>query len=128
MWQKVDEYSNTSWREERARLKEFSARMRVDRNATAYIVAFGGRVSCPGEAHRRAARVKLYLTKVGGIQRERIKTIDAGHYDQWMISLYVAPRNDPPLTANIARHPDLEPRKIQILKSCKDLLSISTQE
>ncbi len=123
VWWKVDEYSNISWREERVRLKEFIARLRAERESTAYIVAFGGRVSCQGEAQRRSARVKLYLTKVGGIQSERIKTIDAGHYDQWMISLYVAPPNAPPLTANIVRYADIEPAKIQILKSCKNLPS-----
>ena len=120
-WWKVDEYSNISWREERARLKEFSARLRAERDATAYIVAFGGRVSCPGEAHLRAARVKSYLTKVERIQRARIKTIDAGHQEQWLISLYVGPPNAPPLTADMAR---IGPSKVQKQKSCKEILSL----
>ena|SRR2546422_4049962 len=125
MWQKVDEYSNTSWREERARLKEFSARLRAERDATAYIVAFGGRVSCPSEAQLRAARVKSYLAKVEHIQSARIKTIDAGHQERWLMSLYVAPPDAPPITVEMARigYFIFDPSKVQERKSCKAVLS-----
>src|SRR5260370_13127518 len=117
IWEKVDEYGNISFRKERARLNQFIARLHAEGDATAYIIAYAGRVSCAGEAQSRANRVRNYLTHKGGIGPKRIKIINAGYHEEWLIELYVAPPNAPPLTKAIFSDYDghLRPDQVSIL-------------
>jgi hypothetical protein len=124
IWEKVDEYGNISFREEKARLDQFILRLRGESRSTAYVIAYAGRVSCAGEARTRANRVKNYLTNVGRIEAKRIQIIDAGCREQWLIDLYTAPPNAPPLTKAVFADYDchLRPGQVVVLKNCKGRL------
>jgi hypothetical protein len=103
MWLKFDEYSQISFNKEKLRLKEFATQLQGQRTATAYIVVYAGRHSCKDEAQARAERVKQYLIRFGHINARRIRTIDAGHQEEWAIALYTAASSDPPLTAEFIK-------------------------
>lgn len=81
----------------------------------AYIVSYGGRRSCRGEALMRAQRAKNYLSKVKGINRQRINTMDAGFQEEWTVELWT--------TAEGAFAPTPMPtadrRDVQIIRNCK---------
>jgi hypothetical protein len=120
IWAKFDEYSNIPFTKEKQRLKNFDQQLRAESTATAYIVAHAGRLSCEGEAQARAERVKQYLIRTGHIEASRIRIIDAGYKEQWLIELYIGPLNAPPLTANIIRntHSEVPPEQLQIVRNC----------
>lgn len=121
IWVKFDEYSRISPKKEEFRLKNFVIQLQAWKTSTAFIVAHAGRRSCKGEAQARANRVKKYLIQSGGIEANRISTIDAGYQEDWTIELFLAPREAPPLTLAIvkAAHPGLSADQVQILVDCK---------
>jgi hypothetical protein len=118
-WVKFDEYSNIRFAEEKRRLDDFVTQLRGQSIATGYIVVHAGRRSCRGEAHARAERVKRYLIRSGRIEASRIRTIDAGHWEDWTIELYIGLLN-PPLTAKILKgfQRTLPPEQVQIVRNC----------
>ena len=120
-WIKFDEYSNLPLKEERVRLGKFITQLRAEKSSTAYIVAHAGRRSCEGEAKARADRVRKYLIRSGRIEASRIRTIDAGHQDEWSIALYTAPPNAPELTPDIIKASEwqLAPEQVQTVRNCK---------
>jgi hypothetical protein len=121
IWAKFDEYGGISSKKEKFRLKNFVIQLRGWKTSAAFIVAHAGRRSCKGEAQARADRVKKYLIESGGIEANRISTIDAGYREEWTIELYLAPREAPPLTLEIIKwsHSGLRPDQVQILGHCK---------
>jgi hypothetical protein len=123
-WIKVDEYSHISFKEENARLNQFIIQLRAQKDVTAYVVTYAGRVSCAGEAQTRAQRIKNYLTRSGGIKAKRIRIIDVGYRQQWWTALYIAEPNMPPLTRTFLRsYQELLPlNQVQILKDCRGRL------
>ena len=80
----------------------------------AYIVSYGGRRSCPGEALIRAQLAKNYLSKLKGINRKRIRTMDAGFQEEWTVELWTTAEGafaPTPL-------PTVNRRDVQRIKSC----------
>ena len=98
IWRKFDEYSKLSFKKQKQRLANFIIQLQNEPSAVAYVVSYSGRVSCPNEAQSRADRVRNYLLSAGQLEPKRIKTIDAGHNDDWVIELWVGPAMAPPLT------------------------------
>jgi hypothetical protein len=117
-WVKFDEYSEISDREELARLKNLVELLRGWTGSVAYIVAWGGRNSCTGEARIRSERVRNFLTQQG-IDGKRVRLIDAGHREKWVISLYTAPASVKPLTRDDLIEATLETNDLKVLKECK---------
>src|SRR5262249_47305963 len=89
-WAKFDEFSNLSFKNQKRRLANSIIHLRADPPETAYIVAHAVRVSCRNEAQARANRARAYLISAGQIDPRRIKTIDAGYKNGWVIALYIA--------------------------------------
>ena len=71
----------------RERLDALGLQLKAAPTFRAYIVSYGGRSSCPGEAKRRAQLAKDYLSKLKGISRQRIRTIDGGFKEEWTVEL-----------------------------------------
>src|SRR5215813_472540 len=117
----VDQYGNISFAEEKKRLNPVIERLRLDKDAIAYVVAHAGRISCSGEARTRANRTKRYLVQTGRLNGDRIKIIDSGYHEEVLVDLYVAPPNAPPLTAQFLAELDNQlPRERRvILTRCK---------
>jgi hypothetical protein len=108
---KIDEYGSISLKEERARLGEFAHRLRDQPTTRAYIIAYAGRRSWPGEARDRAKCVKDYLVKKFKISNRRLLTVDGGYQKETTVALYLGEKGPPPLTS-----PTVDPRDVQIIK------------
>jgi hypothetical protein len=108
---KIDEYGAINPKEERARLDEFARRLRAQPATHAYIIAYGGRRSWPGEARDRANCAKDYLVKKQGIDKGRVVTLDGGYQEEAVVELYILEIGDPPSAS-----PTVDPREVQIIK------------
>jgi hypothetical protein len=81
-----------------------------------YFVSYGGVRSCDGEAKKRAALAKRYLTERKGIDQSRVSILDAGYRSTWVVELWVgnASRHDPPPPQMRA----ISKSKVKITKKC----------
>ena len=109
-----DSYGNISWEDETAHLDNFAIALQNDPDSIGYIIIYGGRRSCIGEAKDRALRAKKYLVQTRVIEESRIKLIDGGYREKLTVILQPAPRAAPKITAS----PTLKPSEVQI-KNCK---------
>jgi hypothetical protein len=98
IWRKFDEFSKLSFQKQKQRLGNFILQLQAEHGAVAYVVSYAGRVSCPNEAQNRANQLRNYLISAGRLEPKRIKTIDAGYNEEWVIELWIAPELAPPLT------------------------------
>ena len=80
----------------------------------AYIISYGGRRSCPGEALMRAQLAKNYLSKLKGVNPQRIRVLDGGFQDQWTVELWIG------ATGAFAPTPmpSIDRRDVQTTRSC----------
>ena len=88
---KLDEYGKLLPKDENERLDKFTMELQMDPTSQGYIIAYGGRVSRPGDAQRAADKAKVYLVTRRGFDRDRIVTIDGGHREQTAIELWLVP-------------------------------------
>ena len=93
---KVDEYGDLRWGDERARLDNFAIEVLNGPEFVGYIVGYGGRRSRRGEALRRAERAKKYLTAVRGVPPERVVTVDGGYREGLTVELIIKPKGETP--------------------------------
>jgi hypothetical protein len=119
-WSKFDEYSRISVREEQERLKNVVIQLNNWEGSVVYVVVYAGKESCVNEAKTRANRVKRFL-KQEGINPKRIRVVDAGYLHSWKISLYIAHKSAPPLTATFINGLDrhLAESEVRISKNCQ---------
>lgn len=88
---KFDEYSDLSFKEEKAHLDVLAVQLRQEPGAQAYIIVYAGRRSPIGEAIRRGNRAKSYLEKSKKTDPERITVVDGGDRENVSVELWVAP-------------------------------------
>ncbi|HEX8291947.1 MAG TPA: hypothetical protein VF570_09345 [Pyrinomonadaceae bacterium] len=88
---RVDEYGNLRWGDERARLDNYIVELRNYPMARACMICYGGRRARAGEARRRCARAADYLKRVGGIDAARIVTLDGGFREEPTVELWRPP-------------------------------------
>ena len=98
------------------RLDAFAFYLKESQNFRAYIMSYGGRRSCRGEAFERARIAKDYLSRIGGIDQDRITAIDAGYLDNWAVYLWVGALGEAP-----PHPPDIDRRGVKIIKTCKSM-------
>jgi hypothetical protein len=91
--EKVDEYGNIKFNDEKARLDAFASRLQTDAGSTGYIIGYG---TCEGEGLARANRAKDYLVNTRGIDAGRITTVDGGCRAELLVQLYVCPQGATP--------------------------------
>jgi len=92
----IDEYGNIHWEDEKARLDNLAIELQSDPMAKGYITCYGGRVGRAGEARRRCARAKGYVSGYRHVPAEQIVTVDGGYREKLTVSLWVVPRGATP--------------------------------
>ena len=101
---RFDEYSDISWRDERARLDNVALALQRVPGAIIYLSVYGGRRGCAGEASRRAIRAKAYLVNRRRIQERRVLWKDDGHREKPTVDVWILPswgvKPDPAPTVN----------------------------
>ncbi len=97
------------------RLDGFALYLKENPSFRAYVISYGGRLSCQCEALRRARFARDYLSKVKGIDRRRMIALDGGYLDQWAVYLWVGGQGDaaPTPLPTVAR------RDARIAGNCK---------
>ena len=93
----LDKYGNIAWDDEKARLDNFAIQLMNEPNQIGYLYVQVGPVSCRGEAQARAVRAKNYMTKVRHADWNRIIWRDIGFSDHFEVSIWLAPRGNPPM-------------------------------
>jgi hypothetical protein len=99
----------------RERLDGLAIYLKTNPSFRAHIIAYGGRRSCRGEAQTRAHLAKEYLTEKKGIDAERIKIVNGGYREEWVVELWHGAEGatvpSPMLT--------IDPGKVKIIKNCR---------
>lgn len=88
---KLDEYGNIKWEDEQARLDNFAIEVLYNPDARGYLFCYGGRVGRVGEARRRCARAKNYVSGYRNVEASRIVTVDGGFREDLTVELWVVP-------------------------------------
>jgi len=94
------------------RLKNLALELQNSPTDQAYIIAYGGQKSYPGEAAASLKRAKDFLVKETGIDPERIVTVDGGYKEQAWRELWIVPPGATPPSAS----PSLDPSEVVIAK------------
>jgi len=116
-----DECCNCTFDDQKARLDNLAVELQNDPSTTAYIIAYGGRGSRPGEASRLGARAVEYLTEQRGIDKSRIVVINGGYREQDCVELWIVPRGaTPPQPRPTVQAGDIKPvRTAPVVRSCR---------
>lgn len=88
---KFDEYGNVNWGDEKPRLDNFAVALLNDPTSLGYLVCYGGRVGRAGEARRRCARAKGYLSGYRRVPAEQVVTVDGGYREELTVEVWVVP-------------------------------------
>ena len=93
------------------KLEAFSAELRADNQYYALLLSYAGKQACKREASKRGLAVKSYLVRKG-IPSKRIKVVDAGYQDEWVVELYLVinGKKGPPLS------PTVERKRVQMIE------------
>lgn len=89
VYRAFDEYSNLTFRDERARLDNFAIMLQEVPEWRGYIVVYAGRRARPNEAKVRGERNRRYVIERRGVEPERVVTIDGGHREIYTVELHV---------------------------------------
>jgi hypothetical protein len=113
---KFDEYGDLPVVKEHERLNNLVQQFAKESEAEAriYIIVYAGRRAHVGEAAARAARVKDYLVKMRGLDKERIVTVDGGYREHLTIELFVRLKGGATPTAS----PTVCPGEVEIIAGC----------
>ena len=109
-----DTYGDISWDDERAHLDNFSIALQEDPNLVGYIIVYAGRCACVNEARDRALRAKKYTVETRGIPESRIKWIDGGYREEFIVFLQPAPTGAPAPTTSST----VKPGEVKFTKNC----------
>jgi hypothetical protein len=110
--QKLDEYGDISFSDEKAHLDSFASKLAQDPGAQGYILVYAGRRARAGEAQVRAGRAKQYLVDELGLDERRIVVVDGGHRDELTVELFIVTTGASPPAAT----PTIDPNGVQIIK------------
>jgi hypothetical protein len=112
-------YGGISSKEEKAKLRGFAAELKKDgyllKNAQGHIISYGGKRTYPGEALKRAERVKRYLVEKERLEAGRLLIIDGGYRDSWTIELYIVP----PGAGDPTPSPTVNPSEVEVIRYSK---------
>jgi hypothetical protein len=108
---KLDEYGHITSKDEATRLDDVAAELRSDPGAMAYLIAYGGRTACVGEAGRRARWAKSYLVRRGGLPPRRVVWKDGGFREEPAVEVWLTFKGHEP-----AATPTLERREVRLIR------------
>ncbi len=118
----------TTLEQEKPILDEFARLLQLESEAKGYIIVYGGRVSCRGEARQILGLVKNYLGNGRKINEERIVSIDGGYrerttYEVWRV---------PPGIVGPKAAPTVDPRGVKFRRrnhpACNRLRASATKQ
>jgi hypothetical protein len=112
IFEKYDKTKNLKERKER--LDAFAFYLKENPHFQGYIISYGGRRACIGEARARGEGAKNYLIKIKGIDANRIVIMDGGFYEEWMVELWAGARGAP----NPTPMPTVDPNDVRVIKNC----------
>jgi hypothetical protein len=110
-----DEYGVVPAKDEEERLDNFMVELLNDPTAQAYVFAYGGRASKPGDAQKAATRVKEYLVTKRGLDAARAFVTDAGFREEPTIELWLVPAGAIPPEAT----PTIKPSELKPVEPSK---------
>jgi hypothetical protein len=91
-----DEFPSIAHDDDKARFDNLAIELQNNPSATAYIIAYAGRSSRPGEADRMGQRAVDYLTTTRGISRDRLVFVNGGYRDANSFELWLVPQGAEP--------------------------------
>ena len=86
-----DSFFFVSLERERPIIDSFARGLRLEPEGTGYIVAYGGRVGCRGEAKRILALIKGYLIGEHKIDESRVVIVDGGYLESPIFQMWRVP-------------------------------------
>lgn len=101
-----DQYGNIPFEDEKARLDNFAIQILNEPDARGYLIAYGGRITYPGEAVKRADRAKAYITGRSNFMDDRVTTIDGGYREDATVELWILPATVSPPTPSPTLRPE----------------------
>lgn len=114
LFEKYDKTKNAEQRRER--LDAFALYLRDNADFRGYIMTYGGRRSCNGEALRHAEDAKNYLVKVKSIATERLVVIDGGYHEEWTVELWAGTHDGTAPTPL----PTVNSKEVKLRRTCSD--------
>lgn len=99
------------------RLDQFANQIRSNKNTTAYVVYYGGKLNKYGEFQERTKRIKFYLSEVMKLDMDRVKIVHGGFRETFEFELWLSYAKDsfPVLS------PTIEPEKVKYIGKMKHL-------
>lgn len=91
----VDQFGSVRSNEEKARLDNYAVELNNDPSSMGYVIVYG-RTSRPGEAKKRADRIKQYLSYYRGIDMKRLVSLDHCILSRLEVRLWIVPRGAKP--------------------------------
>ena len=105
-----DECNNCTFDDQKARLDNLAVELQNDPSTTAYIIAYGGRMSPIGQVERLMTRAQEYLVKQRGIDGSRIVVVNGGFRENDSVELWIVPSGAaPPRATPTIQAGDLKP-------------------
>lgn len=86
-----DRFGAISSNNEKARLDNFAIELQSDPSITGYIIVYGRRTR-PGEAKKRADRIKQYLWYSRGLGENRLESLDHCFRTRLEVELWIVPQ------------------------------------
>lgn len=110
--ERLDEYRNISFKDEKARLDKFAAALENEPTAQGYLICYGGRRGRAGESQQRCERAVGYLISRRNRDASRVVTVDGGYKEVLTVELWVVPSGvtSPPAS------PTVDPREVRFIK------------
>ena len=90
-----DQFGAVTSNEEKARLDNYAYELNNDPSSTGYVIVYG-RTSRPGEAKKRADRIKQYLAYYRHIDMRRLVSLDHCFLTRLEVRLWIVPRGAKP--------------------------------
>lgn len=91
----MDKFGSIKSNDEKARLDNYAIELNNDPTSMGYVIVYG-RTSRPGEAKKRADRIKQYLAYYRGIDMKRLVSLDHCFLSKLEVRLWIVPRGAGP--------------------------------
>jgi hypothetical protein len=108
----LDEYGDTTWEHEKARLDNLAIALQTTPDTKGYIIVYAGQRACVNEAKKRAQRAREYLINRRRIDVQRVIAVDGGYRSESVTELHFIPSSMPAPTPK----PTIATSEVQLIK------------
>jgi hypothetical protein len=107
-----DECDNCTFDDQKARLDNLAIELQNEPTTRAYIIAYAGRTSPPGQIDMLMSRAREYLTSQRGIDSSRFVVMNGGYREEDSVELWLVPSGaKPPQATPTVKASDLKPAR-----------------